>query len=340
MKEFAIINQSTATVYSSTEKTRIDPKTGYVLSNIADKGLYGNLCRVIGEKDGMIKIMSHYGYIGFISPENLIFLSREEKDTWLGSNLMVVTARCLDVMTAPKVQGNIIASLPGGALVGTYENEPVNDGWLRVKLPDGTDGYVTAVHLGPKLYGEDYLDADPDVMEEMQLHAIERRMNAAGGKPGFSLQKVLDEHFDGSEERFREALVRTARSYLGVQYRWGGRSTFGIDCSGLVSMSYLLNGISIYRDASIVTGHVLKRLEMDWDENGHFLLNNLDKMLPGDALYFPGHVAMYLGDGKYIHSTGKAGANGVVINSLIPGAKDFRRDLLECFYAVGGVRLE
>ena len=38
----------------------------------------------------------------------------------------------------------------------------------------------------------------------------------------------------------------------------------------------------------------------------------------GDLLYFPGHIAMYIGDGKYIHSTGKAGSGGVVINSLNP----------------------
>ena len=37
---------------------------------------------------------------------------------------------------------------------------------------------------------------------------------------------------------------------------------------------------------------------------------------PGDALFFPGHVALYLGEGRYIHSTGAAVSGGVVINSL------------------------
>ncbi|MFR2484475.1 MAG: hypothetical protein ACLTAC_14040 [Hungatella sp.] len=46
---------------------------------------------------------------------------------------------------------------------------------------------------------------------------------------------------------------------------------------------------------------------------------------------------MYMGDGKYIHSTGKAGSGGVVINSLNPEDADFRADLAESLYAVGSI---
>ena len=48
---------------------------------------------------------------------------------------------------------------------------------------------------------------------------------------------------------------------------------------------------------------------------------------------------MYLEDGLYIHSTGKAGDMGVVINSLRPGHPQFRADLLEKLYAAAGLRL-
>ena len=84
----------------------------------------------------------------------------------------------------------------------------------------------------------------------------------------------------------------------------------------------------------------LKRLELQWTDH-RFDLSNLDGNIlkSGDTLYFPGHVAMYLEDGLYIHSTGKAGDMGVVINSLRPGHPLFREDLLEKLYAAAGLRL-
>jgi cell wall-associated NlpC family hydrolase len=60
-------------------------------------------------------------------------------------------------------------------------------------------------------------------------------------------------------------------------------------------------------------------------------------MLPGDLMYFPGHIAMYLGDGAYIQSTAKVGNSGVVINSLDPASPYYRADLAESWYASGSI---
>ena len=57
----------------------------------------------------------------------------------------------------------------------------------------------------------------------------------------------------------------------------------------------------------------------------------------GDLLYFPGHIALYLGNDRYIHSTARAGSDGVMINSLDPAAPDYRADLREKLYAVGRI---
>ena len=118
------------------------------------------------------------------------------------------------------------------------------------------------------------------------------------------------------EESLRQALVDAAELYLGVQYRWGGKTTRGLDCSGLCSMAYIINGVFIYRDAAIVDGFPLHAIPKD-------------EIKKGDLLFFPGHVAMYIGDGQYIHSS--SGLNGVGYNSLNPEDENYNDYLLNNF---------
>lgn len=101
-------------------------------------------------------------------------------------------------------------------------------------------------------------------------------------------------------------LVKTALKFNGIPYLWGGLSSKAIDCSGLSSMVYLMNGIVLQRDASQQTKY------------GKEITTNFDftKLKPGDLLFFGRkatdslpekvtHVAMYIGDGEFIHSSGK-----------------------------------
>jgi hypothetical protein len=48
----------------------------------------------------------------------------------------------------------------------------------------------------------------------------------------------------------KSELIKTAFMYLNAQYLWGGKSPFGIDCSGFTQMVYKLNGYKLLRDAS------------------------------------------------------------------------------------------
>jgi len=128
------------------------------------------------------------------------------------------------------------------------------------------------------------------------------------------------------EEELRFAITNSALGYLGAQYRWGGKTILGIDCSGLTSMAYMLNGVLIYRDAKIMPGFPIHEI-------------GRDAMRAGDLMFFTGHVAIYLGNDAFIHSTAFAGSDGVVINSTRPGHPKYscREDLMDTLYAVGSI---
>lgn len=148
----------------------------------------------------------------------------------------------------------------------------------------------------------------------------------ADGRSGYIQSSILGEYYASplseNEDELRKAICDRTLLYLGTHYRWGGKSPEGIDCSGLCSMAYLLCGIVIYRDADILPDFPIHEIA-------------LEDIKPGDVLLFPGHIAMYLGDGRYCHSTGRAGDDGVVINSLNPAHPDYRDDLAHRITQVG-----
>jgi len=95
-----------------------------------------------------------------------------------------------------------------------------------------------------------------------------------------------------------EALATSAQWYLNSPYLWGGRSPFGLDCSGFTQMVFKLNGIKLKRDA--------------WQqaEQGT-TLSFLEEAQIGDLAFFDNedgkivHVGIILDKGKTIHSSGK-----------------------------------
>lgn len=107
------------------------------------------------------------------------------------------------------------------------------------------------------------------------------------------------------------ALVREARRFLGAPYLWGGVSTPGFDCSGLVHTICARFGISVPRDTAdqIGAGRHVER----------------DDVRTGDLLFFDRHVGFAAGRRRLIHSS--LAGQGVREQSLSPDDADYRSDL-------------
>jgi hypothetical protein len=99
--------------------------------------------------------------------------------------------------------------------------------------------------------------------------------------------------------RLREEIVRTARQYIGVPYRWGGESPqTGFDCSGLTMVVYRINGLDLPRSSG-----------QQWEVGKSIDRRQLKK---GDLVFFAtaggnrvSHVGIYAGGDLFLHAPGK-----------------------------------
>ena len=101
-----------------------------------------------------------------------------------------------------------------------------------------------------------------------------------------------------SKKISRSKLIEYASMYLNSPYLWGGKTPFGIDCSGLVQIVYRLCGLNLPRDASqqAELGDTLSFVE-EADEGDLAFFDNTE----GDIT----HVGIILKDNFIIHASGK-----------------------------------
>ena len=150
------------------------------------------------------------------------------------------------------------------------------------------------------------------------------------GMTGWVPRKDLSEFGAWARTRVPSAenIVATALSFTGIPYLWGGNSVKGFDCSGLVKLSFFLNGVILPRNASqqvrLGTGLDVSRV-LDGD---------FSTLAPGDLLFFGNrdtgrvtHVALYIGGGRIVHSS-----QVVRVNSLLRGEPDYYENAWKLLY--------
>ena len=128
---------------------------------------------------------------------------------------------------------------------------------------------------------------------------------------------LMNHKFEGktiSGKNNRNSIVDTALLFLNSPYLWGGKTPFGIDCSGFTQMVYKINGYKLSRDAKDQAnqGETLSFIEES--EDGDLAFFNNDQ---GDII----HVGIILQNNHIIHASGKVRIdridhNGIYNNDL------------------------
>ncbi|MEO6068582.1 MAG: C40 family peptidase [Gemmatimonadales bacterium] len=136
----------------------------------------------------------------------------------------------------------------------------------------------------------------------------ERRM--VGPSEGRVVDLARAEGIGSDKAELLAGVVETATNAMGTPYQWGGTGANGggFDCSGLIQYAYRQHGIQLPRTSSAQA------------EIGVAVRKALNALTPGDILTFSNsgghvtHVALYIGDGKIIHSAN----GGVQMSRLSP----------------------
>lgn len=184
--------------------------------------------------------------------------------------------------------------------------------WLKVKIHfDQYEGWIDArQHHSISKDHFDYINrADFKISTDVTTSILYNKtplpilMGSIIPISGSELFKMEEQFaFNGEskslgQKRDVEFLRLTAKKYLNSPYLWGGKTPFGIDCSGFVQMVYKINGYRLLRDSA-----------QQARQGKPVLFGDIH---PGDLVFFKNkdnqivHVGIYLGDGKIIHASGK-----------------------------------
>lgn len=101
-----------------------------------------------------------------------------------------------------------------------------------------------------------------------------------------------------ASDKIRKEIIENAYVFINAPYLWGGRTPFGVDCSGFIQMIYHLSGVTLQRDAA---------KQADQGDLVHWV----SEAIPGDLAFFDNqegditHVGMLLSNSRVIHASGK-----------------------------------
>jgi cell wall-associated NlpC family hydrolase len=198
------------------------------------------------------------------------------------------------------------ATLDSEALFGeTLTVLDESEGWAWVQLNrDRYVGYMPSEGLARSIFTPTHRVAvlrtfvypTPDIKSPpLALLSLNSLLAASGVEGRFLALKsggfVITEHV-GQLDALADDYVEIALSFLGTPYLWGGRTSLGIDCSGLVQIASEAAGLACPRDADMQGAELGRAL--DW---------RVEPLARGDLVLWDGHVGIMTSGSELVHAS-------------------------------------
>jgi hypothetical protein len=166
-------------------------------------------------------------------------------------------------------------------------------GWINNKQFDIIDeNQLKIIEKEPQIYSYDLVEFVENVNQELIAIPIGSSLNALN---------VLKHNYDGNKIsgiQEKSNIITTALRFLNSPYLWGGRTPFGIDCSGFTQVVYKLNGYKLERDSHLQAkqGSSLSFIEESESGDLAFFDNKEGEIV---------HVGIIMDNNHIIHASGK-----------------------------------
>ena len=252
-------------------------------SEMATQSLLGTQVDILQKDRGEYRVRTPEGYISYVPASSVVAMNKQEIADWKANKKLIYTEEFGKSYSQADQKSMRVSDLVYGDILALKGESAA---FYQVEYPDKRQAFI------PK--------------EEA----------------------LTFEQWLSSRDLTSENVLASAKTMMGLPYLWGGTSVKGVDCSGFTKTAYYMNGVVIPRDASqqVLAGDKIDIL----DKEGHFDSEKaLKNLKPADLLFFASgknsnpnarvtHVALYIGNGEFIHAAGT-----VRINSMLKNAQNY-----------------